>query len=42
MIEIIGTKETRTVRELSGEKSLLALLQEEGLAPGAPCGGRGV
>ncbi len=42
MIEIIGRKETRTIKELSGERRLLALLQEEGLAPSAPCGGRGV
>ena len=42
MIEIIGRKETRTIKKLSGERRLLALLQEEGLAPSAPCGGRGV
>lgn len=44
MIEIIREKshEKYDIDDLSGEHTLLALLQEKGIAFGAPCGGRGI
>lgn len=44
MIEIIKEKSHKKydIDDLSGEKTLLALLQENGIVFGAPCGGRGI